>query len=452
VKGIRFEIRLFPAVGWLLALLLSAAAREKAAAGRLACFEKEIPVARESRLGFRPADAGVMGWAAGDDVDGTGRAVVELTPEHPSVFFQAGIRRLYLLSGSGRYLPGAADVLRFWVRIPSGSPLLSDTGERTFGVWTYHWKPGDAHVGGANNRGLATDSMMHGYAEFSFRPECSGRWVRVQLSEMAFQKQRDYYHWYAASGVTAPYDFWATLRQVQFVRLVDGHAGRVDWELDCLGLERRPRLVEVVPSFHRAVAPPDGEIRVPIRILNPTSRDRTYRYFISSALGADRETLYRMVWKTDSLVPARLAPKAVKAGGGIGPVRLHDALLRPVGYREIPVRAGESWKGYVVHRMHPGMRTGAKKISFSGRIFSARRDTLLTTVLFWDPHEPVSRDEACLVNPGSNADEPGHRTPPGFPRQETPPPGWRSRDVPLHQPGGTFVSMIRIGDDAGRVR
>ncbi|SMC26301.1 hypothetical protein SAMN02746041_02594 [Desulfacinum hydrothermale DSM 13146] len=429
------------------------AGAESAGVRTLTCFHKGIPVAEDGHLGFRPLDRKVMDWVPGDDVDGTGRALVRLAPGHRALFFQAGLRRLYLLSGSTQYLPGTAHLLAFSVRIPAGSPLLSPNGVRTFGVWTYHWRPGDEHVGGPNNRGLATDSMMHGYAEFSFRPECAGRWIRVRLSEKAFQKQRDYYHWYAASGVSAPYDFWATLRQLQFVALEDGGAERVDWELDCLGLERRAPLVEVHPSFHRSTARAGEGLSVPIRVTNPTRTDRSYRYFVSSTLGADRETLHRLVWKTDSLVPARLAQRAVKAGGGMGAVRLYDASLQPVGYHEIRVRAGETWRGVLVHRIHPAMLGPVRRISYSERTFSVRRDTLMTTLIFWDPHEPPEGDDACLVNPGSNADQTGHRAPPGFPvQQPMPPPGWRSRDVPLSRPGGVVVTVVDLEGDVPKDR
>jgi hypothetical protein len=74
--------------------------------------------------------------------------------------------------------------------------------------------------------------------------------------------------------------------------------------------------------------------------------------------------------------------------------------------------------------------------------FTVRRDTLMTSAIFWDPDEPRLSDPA-VVFIGSNADA-GHPAPPGFPAFRDPPSGWHSTDVPPDQVGGSFVSVLRL--------
>jgi hypothetical protein len=79
----------------------------------------------------------------------------------------------------------------------------------------------------------------------------------------------------------------------------------------------------------------------------------------------------------------------------------------------------------------------------NGHSYSVRRDTLTTSMIVWDPNEPRHGD-ASVIFGGSNADS-SHPAPPGFPSPyRDPPTGWHSTDVPMDQPGGYFVSVLRL--------
>jgi hypothetical protein len=142
---------------------------------------------------------------------------------------------------------------------------------------------------------------------------------------------------------------------------------------------------------------------------------------------------------------------AVDSDGGPGAVELFavDAAGNPTGPSiiaaggpGIAIPAGATFHAAVVHHVTPGMLGPTQTVSNAGFRYDLRRDTLATSVIFWDPNSPRSADSA-IVFTGSNSDS-DHTAPPGFPAYADPPPGWRSADVPPDQAGGYFVSLLRL--------
>jgi hypothetical protein len=413
-------------------------------AGALVDFERGFPVSGGSAVGFRSEDrkaaALVEPGAAGSNT----AARVILDPSHDSFFLQGPVRRFYLVRGGAVYEPGLANVLVFHLKAVPGSSLVRDDGRNTLGVWTYHWEPGDLKVGGPANSGLMTDSMMHGYANFHLAPGCEERWLKVTLSPSAFQQQRDYFHWYAAQGVTGEHDFIGTLRQLQF-KYLGPWEEVVDFELDEIGFENRPETARVEPPFaRREVSVRESPTLLPLVLRNPTERARRYRYFVSSELGASRKAMYVPMWQHDRVFPGRKVQQAVGGDGGLGAAVLADAEGKLVSHQEIEVPAGGEWSGVLVHRVRPEMLGPWTEVTIEGSTQLVRRDTLTTSVVFWDPAEPIVGDMGCVGVAPSNADDGNHRAPPGFPKQVRPPVGWRSEDIPLWQVGGYFVSELTL--------
>lgn len=407
-------------------------------------FEAGVPTVPRAPVGFRAQDTESLARVPGGAGGTPWAARAFLAPGRDSLFLQGRVRRLYLWNGRSVYEPGRMNLLRFWIRVEPGSPLVSVEGRNTLGVWTYHWRPEDPKVGGPSNQGLMTDSNMHGYANLYLRPGCEGRWLRVELSPSAFQQQRNYYHWYAAQGVTGEYDFFGTLRQIQ-LKYLGPWEGPVTFDLDEIGFERRNPTVVVEPGFVRREARASGgPVAVPVELRNPTDRGRRYRYFISSEIGASREALYQPMWRYDRVYPGRVIQQAVGGDGGLGAAVLVDGAGREVGFREIRIPAGGTWRGALVHRVRPEMLGPWVEVEIEGERHLARRNTLTTSAVFWDPDEPPAGDMGCVDAAPSNADDGRHPAPPGFPPQERPPEGWRSEDIPLDQVGGYFVSELTL--------
>ncbi|MFU8858237.1 MAG: hypothetical protein ACNA8S_14685 [Deferrisomatales bacterium] len=404
-----------------------------------------VPIASGDRPGFLPGDARRVTVVTDPERAGDPFVRLTLAPRGRSVYLQYGPRRRYLATGTEDYRPGSYNVLSFRLRVPEGSRLLCGEGRGGLGVWTYHWRPGDLWVGGRWNNSGTTDSMMHGYASLCLEGGRAGEWVRVELAESAFQKQRDYYHFYAARGVTGDLELFPSLRQLQFVPL-GPFEGLQTVDLGELELLRRDPTARFEPAFARVEVPAgDREVRIPVTLVNPTDRARRYRVFVSSALGAGRDALNRAFAEADHHGAPAAVQAAVDAGGGLG-----VADLVPVGggagvgesALPVEVPAGGRWEGFLVHRVKAQMLGGTARAAYRGRTWEVRRDTLTTSVIAWDPDEPRSADAVSLSNAGSNADDGVHRPPPGFPRQRARPPGWGSRDVPLEQVGGYMVTEI----------
>lgn len=413
---------------------------------RLADFEAGVPAPTATAAGFHPR-ASELAVPLSGGARGTGRfGRFFLTPYSRSAYFQYGLRRRYLATGTSLYRPGAANALSFWIRVGEGSHLLCGEAEGRLGVWTYHWRSDDRFVGGANGTSGTTDSMMHGYANVCLDQAAAGRWVRVELSESAFKQQRDYYHFYAARGVTGGLEFFPSLRQLQFV-LLGSFDGVEQVDLDELELLRRTPTAAFEPEYAAlAASVAEGDLHVPVVLKNPTGRHRRYRVFASSALGVSRDALNRVFGESDDIQAITAVQKGVGGGGGVGAAELRDADGADViaGAREIAIPAGGEWRGTLVHRLRPEMRGDSRTVAHGGRSWEARRDTLTTSLIAWDPDEPPGEGMAWVRAPGSNADAARHTPPPGFPPQTRPPRGWRSEDVPLGQVGAYLVTEIRL--------
>ena len=428
----------------------------------LADFESKIPCSEcGDNLGYRRRDA-ARGELVKGGADGTAQsAVFSFDRNNVDLYFQGDVRRKYLATGTAEYVDLSHNALSFWVKIPEDSPLLSRVeeiraGDRVIGrkvqpgalfnVWTYHWRQGDMGVGGPSNHGLATDSNMHGYADFRFEDSAAGQWVNVVLTPSAFRQSRNYYQFYAGRANTDELCFFGSLRQLQ-IRLRDPEKRSFSLQLDEVKLTHLPPVVQFDREFHRAEVPAkDVEYRVPVRLTNPTDQDRRYRVFISSNLGLDRELLSTVFGLTDAMAPMREMQIQAGSGGGIGVVKLVDdkgkVVEGPDG--EFEIAAGQSWKGTLVHHIKAEMLGEVFTYRHGGYEFDARRDTLTTSVIVWDPQDEGTGLGRYIKVRASNADDGNHRGPPGFPRQKRPAEGWRSENIPLDQAGGDFVTVIRL--------
>ena len=397
--------------------------------------------------GFRASDV-ARGTLVQPGADGTANAAEFSFATDDSVFFQGDHRPQYL-DGSATYNPQLANALEFWLQIPSGSSLLSAT-QQTFSIYTYHWKPGDPWVG-PNTGADLTDSQMHGYGPMRFDPAGAGRWLRVVMAPAAFDHSRGNYHFYATRAVVEDLDFIPAMRQFQAVFLGDRTTGPTTVRFDQLQLITLCPTATVAPaSVARSVPAAGGDVAVPITLANPADHDRTYRVFISSTIGIARQTLESAMHDVDNVTVVDDLQGAVASDGGLGAAELFaaDASGAPAGPSVIAAGAGISvpahgtWHGVIVHHVTPAMLGPSMDVASSGQTFTVRRDTLVTSAVFWDPAEPRLSDPA-VVFIGSNADA-SHPAPPGFPAYQAPPAGWRSTDVPPDQVGATFVSVLTL--------
>lgn len=408
----------------------------------LPCSECGDPV------GFRRLDTLFAERVPGGAEQSCSSLRVALTPGKTDLFFQGRVRRMYLSTQSESYVPEGPNAFSFWVRLPESSSLTASRPRKAFGVWTYHWRPGDPVVGGKDNQSLATDSMMHGYAYFSFDPRIAGRWVRMVLSANAFQICRYYYHFYAGQATTDDLAFFPSLRQLQFYFSAD-RAAAEHLQIDQLKMIRREPTARVDEPYWEKTLPADaGIIRRAISIQNPTRKDRSYRVFISSFIGVNRGVLHEAFARVDDFAYTRRMQAQARGDGGTGVVDLQDAAGRSVlsAAREIDIPADGLWKGELVYHLRPEMLGPVESIDLKGRAFPYRRDTLTTSMIIWDPHDPESHGLSGIHVFPSNADDGAHQAPPGFPVQTRPPPGWRSEDIPVDQVGGSFVSVLRLTD------
>ncbi|GAB6064078.1 hypothetical protein [Deferrisoma palaeochoriense] len=431
-----------------LAGILAAAAAWAAGPVVLADFERGALVSGDGYPGWRPEDVRKIAVLTLDDGSRYGRFFFAAAGiSERSAYLRYRMRRRYLATGTSVLsAPPEPNVVRFRLRLPADSVLTCDEGARpTLGVWTYHLAPEDPFVGGADGTSGSTDSMMHGYANFCVHPGARGRWLEVMLAPSAFRQQRDYYHWFAAQGVTGEVPFVASLRELQFVVFPKDEGGVHPVDLDEIALDRVEPTGVFEPGFRRLDAWAEGgDVVVPVRLVNPTNRDRRYRVFVSSELGASREALYRAFVDADSDGAPTAVQKAVGGDGGLGVAVLTDATGEPVGYREIAVPAGGAWEGSLVHRIRPEMLGPPVAVRYREHTWTVRRDTLTTSVIAWDPDEPATLDMDEIVVAPSNADDGRHAPPPGFPPQETPPDGWQSADVPAGQVGAYLVTEITL--------
>lgn len=413
----------------------------------LADFELGIQCSEEGDIiGFRKKDR-MRAITVKEGTEGTKTSVLfKLLPSEKDLFFQGKVRRMYLATKRTEYDENGPNALSFWVKLKPDSSLISKDKKNTFGVWTYHWEFGDEYVGGKSNKGLATDSMMHGYSNFRFTEKAEGRWVKVVLTPSAFQQSRYYYHFYAARGVTDELKFFPSLRQLQFhffPKILKEEQIQID-QLKLVHL--KPTAIFKKDFFKTKVSKEVGDIEVPVTIKNPTNRDRKYRVFISSFVGVHRNVLYGAHTLTDGFKAPRMMQAKADGNGGTGVVELIDnhggSIIKL--QKEISIPAGGIWKGKLVYHIKPEMLGKTKAVRVKGYIFYAKRDTLTTSVIIWDPYDETVKDMNYIKVLPSNADGGKHQPPPGFPEQKRPPEGWRSEDIPLNQMGGYFVSVIQL--------
>ncbi len=363
-----------------------------------------------------------------------------------SAYLRYRLRRRFLTTGTSVLPePPVPNAMVFRLRLPRDSRLFcGPEGRPTLGVWTYHFDPSDLSVGGANGTSGTTDSMMHGYANFCVEPEAASRWIEVVFAPSAFRQQRDYYHWFAARGVTGRLPFVASLREIQFL-VLRTESGLYPVDLDEISLVRREPAARFEPEYEEKVAWANaGDVAVPIKLVNPTNRDRRYRFFVSSELGASRQVLNRALAEADSIGAPTAVQKAVGANGGLSAAFLTDENGRSVRHREIEIGAGGEWRGTLVHRIRPEMLGQPVTVRYRGHIWTARRDTLTTSVIAWDPDEPRGAGMGWIRVAPSNADDASHPVPMGFPLPERPPQGWRSGDVPPEQVGAYLVTELTL--------
>lgn len=429
---------------FLVAGAVIASAEEQIRPITLVDFEDYIPCSQcGDNLGYRKSDVAMAARIADGAASSNYSARFLFNAQQRDLYFQGDVRRKFLATGSDEYLERGHNALSFWVKVPGDSPMLDWL---RFHVWTYHWRPGDMNVGGANNNSRTTDSNMHGYSDFVLRRAAADRWVQIVLTAAAFSQARNYYHFYAGAANTDDLDFFASLRQLQ-IRISPPENETVLLRLDELQLIHVPPTARFEQSFVRdQVAANEGDYRLPVTLHNPTDKERRYRVFISSNLGVERERLNTYFGVSDALAPMRLLQKAVGSGGGLGVATLVDGSGHPVAGNgnEIRIPAGKSWQGELVHRIKPEMLGEEVSIVHEDVIYSGRRDTLTTSVIVWDPDDPGQGTAPYINTRSSNADAATHRPPPGFPKQVRPAAGWRSEDIPLDQVGANLVTVLHL--------
>ena len=415
----------------------------------LADFEAgAIPTSDAAPTGFRGSDV-ARGTIVTPGANGTTKAARFSFAADDSLFYQSATRPMYL-GGAATYNADLANALQFWIRIPAGSPLLAASGGLTFSVYTYHWKPGDPWVGTNAGGANLTDSQMHGYGPMRFDPAAADQWIRVVMSASAFDHSRGNYHFYAAQAVAEDKTFFGTLRQFQPVFLAD-RTGTPTVDFDEFSLVTLPPTASVCPASYAASVPAGGgDVVVPVAITNPTATARTYRAFVSSVIGLDRQTIEVATHDADDVSAVDNLQAAVSSDGGLGAARLFtdDGTGKPTGPdllaagAGIAIGAGASFHAVVVHHVTAAMLGPMQTVMNAGHSYNLRRDTLTTSMVVWDPLAARVGD-AAVVFTGSNADA-SHPAPPGFPPFADPPRGWHSTDVPPDQVGGSFVSVLRL--------
>jgi hypothetical protein len=112
------------------------------------------------------------------------------------------------------------------------------------------------------------------------------------------------------------------------------------------------------------------------------------------------------------------------------------------GGRDLTLAAGARFRGVVVHHVRPAMLGAPKSVTLGTYTTTLRRDTLTTSVLFWDPNEPARSDPQAVVVHNDPAIP--HSPPPGFPPTPSLPTGWTAADVPTDQAGASFVSVLTL--------
>jgi hypothetical protein len=292
---------------------------------------------------------------------------------------------------------------------------------------------------------------MHGYSNLRFAPSSAGAWQHVVLSTSAFAQSRGNYHFYAARAVAQDQTFFGSLRQFEIVALQTLTTAPTTADLDELRLVTLPPTASVCPPWTaQTVSASGGDVAVPVTLVNPTSQARSYRVFLSSEIGLDRQTLEGAMHDTDNVVAVDDLQGGIGADGGLGAAELFaaDSSGHATGTsvvasgQAISIAAGGTFRGVVVHHVKAAMLGASQSVMTGGHTYSVRRNTLTTSLIVWDPSAAHAGDTSVVFT-GSNADS-SHAAPPGFPAYVAPSAGWASTDVPIDQVGGYFVSSLTL--------
>jgi hypothetical protein len=148
-------------------------------------------------------------------------------------------------------------------------------------------------------------------------------------------------------------------------------------DLDELRLVTLPPTASVCPAYvAQTVSASGGDVALPVTILNPTSQPRSYRVFLSSEIGLDRQTLEIAMHDTDDVAAVDDLQGGVGADGGLGAAELfaRDAGGNATGASivssatSIPVAAGGAFQGLLVHHVQPAMLGAPQSVAADGHI------------------------------------------------------------------------------------
>ena len=411
----------------------------------LANFDDQTVPSNASRtVGFSSTDVGSIGIVT-PGANGTTAGARVTYASTRRVTFEGANAGQYL-SGGATLAPAFANAIEFDMRIPAGSPLLADaTGARTMTIGALHWRPGDASVN------TLRDSAMLNFANLAFSSSGADRWLHVVLTAATFAESRDFYHFLSAAAGTDELPFVPSMRAIYWD--TSGLPSGTTFDLDQLRATTLPPIVRVCPSFDTRTVPASaGDVLVPVDIANPTSQMRAYRMYLSSQVTVAREDQLRAAAAATGAFVYPSIQAAHGSDGGRGAADLYEAdssgnpagpSLTVAGGAGVSVAPGQVFHGVLVHHVSPAMLGAPMTDTYGAMSLTLRRDTLMTSLVVWDPDEPA-RTSPEVHHAGSNADETGGPASIGF-RDVTPlPAGWTSRDIRSDQAVGTFVTVLHL--------
>jgi hypothetical protein len=203
----------------------------------------------------------------------------------------------------------------------------------TLAFATHHWLHGDPWVGPNDGGANLADSQMAGGAEFRVVPAAADQWQHVVLTTSAFTRSRANFYFYPARAVTLDQTFFGSLRQFDLAQAyADTPTVPTTVDLDELRLVTLPPTANLCPPYvAKTVSATGGDVTVPITLVNPTAKARSYRVFVSSELGLDRQTIEMVAHDINE--GSAEAFEASQGTGGLGAAELFasDANGQPTG-------------------------------------------------------------------------------------------------------------------------
>src|SRR5262249_36874124 len=130
------------------------------------------------------------------------------------------------------------------------------------------------------------------------------------------------------------------------------------------------RLVTLCPTASvspeavaRTVSAAGGDVAIPIELGNTADHERSYRVFLSSTIGVDRQTLESAMHAAGPVATIDELQGAAGSDGGLGAAELFaaDGSGAPPGPSiavtgtAIRVAAHATWRGVIVHHVTAGM-------------------------------------------------------------------------------------------------